>query len=946
MESAIKNPFLYKSPILISNDEDSDQLVELDITNFTKYFDKVYVICLRKDTDIGNIQEQYFGNKKFFDELNDKFILYEIDNLQNIRLFFKYFIHIDSTYVENFNIFGYNLENKILCLPLFNIKFLDLQKYFDSISKKNNLESLYKNVVLNNYLSCVDKYDFNSQIKNLDESKYWLQYRNCKHSFSDLFFKRQFDFGGSYKLSNDIKSVIKKLKESNTTDNYLDQIYSNICFTDPSKTSLRYNLYNLKKKEIFSKKDIRELLTHLPFKSQILLIFYLLASRDYCHLVVNNIDILSNQNYMDIINGYYKDENILKYLLGYCWNRLYLEECVKKTYFTKDDDFVFDINTASMLPVYEYDYSNPYNNPYMTMLVKESHLIPKINILGVNNNKNHRRICNIEEFKMRFNMFTTDNHTINIFDSIDFKKFNMAISGSIMTACIQVRHPLMSLFESPNCHSDKDYINNNLKFQPQSFKRFCDEYYTNSDIDVMLNNDNIFDFLTNIKEIHKIITENIIKFNSPYAEKDHVKLIFKKSIYLKVKKNYIYKQIIDDNITYEKLIDCINENDVKKKYFSDIIKRYYENIQYDYSEYTDFNPEYFIEVPYDNINIYIYSDDYTFIDSVQEHTIVLNDEIQICSNIRGHISSPYINHDLELFKIRGPSFGVVSKFHLPCVRAYYDGETVYMLPSCITAHMTYMNIDYKYFSGHKDPLEIINKYRMRGFGTYLNKNEVKDYVNYIKLVPFWSTLYYPDSILSRLTVLKLNHKLFKPRYYNHYYYNNEKITPLEKDDPYNKTHLVTSYNVKFKKHIIHRPCINKHTGFINPLQLNFVDEIFYKYINTDIYKKYIKKTFGISHVYIPIGSDSPVQTVLENTTAESYPADSWGAPPQEVPIPPVQSTDLLPSPPPEQEQWGPPDANVVADLQAAWAIDNEQDNNLTQSESDALSWDDTIGTIV
>ena len=83
----------------------------------------------------------------------------------------------------------------------------------------------------------------------------------------------------------------------------------------------------------------------------------------------------------------------------------------------------------------------------------------------------------------------------------------------------------------------------------------------------------------------------------------------------------------------------------------------------------------------------------------------------------------------------------VANFHMPCVRAYYNGDNVYMTPSFISAHMTFMNIDYKYFAGSKDPINIINKYRMRGFGCWLNKNELNTCIKYIYEVPFWNNLF-------------------------------------------------------------------------------------------------------------------------------------------------------------------------------------------------------------
>jgi hypothetical protein len=57
------------------------------------------------------------------------------------------------------------------------------------------------------------------------------------------------------------------------------------------------------------------------------------------------------------------------------------------------------------------------------------------------------------------------------------------------------------------------------------------------------------------------------------------------------------------------------------------------------------------------------------------------------------------------------------------VRAYYNGTTLKCLPSYITSMMTQLTTDYKYFSSIRDPIEIVNKYRSRGFGIILNDHE-------------------------------------------------------------------------------------------------------------------------------------------------------------------------------------------------------------------------------
>ena len=138
------------------------------------------------------------------------------------------------------------------------------------------------------------------------------------------------------------------------------------------------------------------------------------------------------------------------------------------------------------------------------------------------------------------------------------------------------------------------------------------------------------------------------------------------------------------------------------------------------------------------------------------------------------IESPYINHNFELFSVRYDDFfSIVSRFHLPCVRGFYNGTNVYLTPSCISAHMTYMNIDYKYICGTKDPVDIINKNRVRGFGTWLNETEKKQFVKYSSEIPFWNNLYTINSTTPELEAnkqifgpLSLNHTLFRPRLYN------------------------------------------------------------------------------------------------------------------------------------------------------------------------------------
>ena len=69
------------------------------------------------------------------------------------------------------------------------------------------------------------------------------------------------------------------------------------------------------------------------------------------------------------------------------------------------------------------------------------------------------------------------------------------------------------------------------------------------------------------------------------------------------------------------------------------------------------------------------------------------------------------------------------------VRAFWNGTTVLCLPSYITSMMLQLATDYKYFASIRDPIEIVNKYRSRGFGVILNDYEKLHmaYYNSVKL---------------------------------------------------------------------------------------------------------------------------------------------------------------------------------------------------------------------
>ena len=153
--------------------------------------------------------------------------------------------------------------------------------------------------------------------------------------------------------------------------------------------------------------------------------------------------------------------------------------------------------------------------------------------------------------------------------------------------------------------------------------------------------------------------------------------------------------------------------------------------------------------------------------------------------------------------------------------------------------MTFLNIDYKYFAGKKDPIEIINKYRMRGFGTILNEKEITKLIEYSNLVPKWKKLYKlniksNNSIMNILGILDVNHSLF-----NIY---NENNTSNINTTIYAQLRYLTNYNIiplKYNEIIL---LIKQYYHIMNHTQFNITTINKYGFIN--VLKKWIINAYN------------------------------------------------------------------------------------------------------
>ena len=892
----MNNPFLSNNSINVY-DERINEEVLINICNIAKYFKDIYILCPMNCDNIDmNIFIKKIIDKKLFDDTINKMILYKtnISILKN-SVHYGNILYLKQDIINNANKFGYILDEDIIVLPIYNISFLNIQKYIDYINGLTTFNNLYDIVIINNYFGDNINHEKNklkilSMIQNLEESNYWELSNNCLPNITKLFNERTFNFTIiKNKYMNDI---LEKISNSPIKDNYIEQIFNRKNYVDPSEVINKkgYKLYWKVSNCEYSNNDINKFFDILDDKQKYYLFCNLCVSKKYCHLVINNEYIINMMTptihkYIDLFN----------YLFGYAWLRFYFEETINRYNVKTTDMYIFDINTASKLPVFHFDHNSPHKNAYTPLLISNKSLAPDVNACGIINTSITHRICTLDEFKYNMNIFISGSHNINLLENINFKDLKIAITGSIMTACCNFNHPLMNLFSDIN--------------------RYFNEYYYESDIDVMVRSKDIYEFMDITKQFYEKIMLNCCQYLS--ANPEHVKYNLLRTSYLFVTSDFIKEHICPkNNITYDVIVQNLELGPIvnlfvpfAKKMHDIECKQKIEGlneietlkIMNKYADVFLFEPSSLVIKIKDNASktTMIKTTNYESEYSQEEIEMMLNSNIDnekinitikmidglgFSDNYKVRISAPQLNKDFELFPVFKDDFmSTVANFHMPCVRAYYNGENVYMTPSFITAHLTFMNIDYKYFAGSKDPINIINKYRMRGFGCWLNKKELETYIKYNNEVPFWKNLFNinPNNKFTYnkcFGPLDITSNIFKPRLYNAQLIIGQKIVPTDNTYimPNYRKLTELEYNVnRFKSGCVNiNNFINCDTGYIEPLDKNIITITY-------------EKKSPINIIVPPPPPPPPAQTII-------------------VPPPPPLQLVIVPLPPPNpipQENW-------------------------------------------
>jgi hypothetical protein len=701
-------------------------------------------------------------------------------------------------------IFGntFKYENSEIVLPMFELTQTTALVNISLYDKQFGIENMRDILALTSFYNKKYKKPVMEQLANhlsdLKESQFWSDPRNCNINMTDAFMTRGFNYkeirdehvkmsitapNNLEKKDKEIERIINILTEGKKKDtDYLNFIHKNDVYTDifsALKSSGKRTYYmtsddsELKCKE----SDIVDLLCSIEDEQELYYAFNtFLVSKEYCHMVINNSKVLDKVKPL-----FDKYAPVYKLLLGYAWLCFAIEESIMKTKAQKENRFVFDINTANKLPVFPFITEDLTQNPYLTILVNKKILNSSNNVMSLDciNGFDGYGVCTLDQFKWRFNLFTTGDPSKNIFDGIDWKYF--AVSGSMIPACLQKKSPLF------------DLVTHTHKREEDKWLTFFNHYYNESDIDMMCNDLSIFGFTDKVHHVVEQIKKNI----STYKEGD-VSIEPVKSMAVLVTKYFFEERLQDfnekfnDKFTVEHLINQLGSAEMREYLYwiySEHKMRFNCMIRKTGKNTNPYINNFLEPISSKEMNIQLVTHEHTrstnksldsdmcfYINDFRSKDDKVPEEknfmiMKICENVRFKIKSPKMLRCIELFRSKSSDFfALVARFHLPCVRAYYQGNNVYILPSCVSALMTGVNIDYKYFAGVRDPIDIINKYRMRGFSTLLSDKEKQHMAFYNNNIKTFGGMFHIEStnkneINKSFGPRELTDKIFQPHVY-------------------------------------------------------------------------------------------------------------------------------------------------------------------------------------
>lgn len=105
------------------------------------------------------------------------------------------------------------------------------------------------------------------------------------------------------------------------------------------------------------------------------------------------------------------------------------------------------------------------------------------------------------------------------------------------------------------------------------------------------------------------------------------------------------------------------------------------------------------------------------------------------------ISSANLRYNIECFRVYSSTpMNTVTRYHFPIVRQMFDGNNVYLAPSCVILGLTGICNDYKWMACKNNAIELVLKYYSRGYNFNLNDKEHAFVNKYITSAEKWQYL--------------------------------------------------------------------------------------------------------------------------------------------------------------------------------------------------------------
>jgi hypothetical protein len=665
------------------------------------------------------------------------------------------------------------INNTTINLLIIDLSFVNkhgIDAYLEQYFSSNNFEKYVKICAMNDIMTT--QYDtFETRrariqlLHNSIETLYWQLQNNCKLNITGKFLKRDIidTTYANVKANSNIMLSNNKISDEDYIYNLINgESHINIS-TNGNSAYWKSNAINL------TNEDINAIIMHklITDEEKYHLIMNLLSSKTHCHLIINNRFMLLWLYSTCFVDRHYE---IFRYILSYVWISLSMDEFITKSNMTNNDRFVFDIEDANLLP--QMPIIN-HKTPYLPILISNKIRAKYKNLScpkKIYNDSIKYGVCTLETFKIRLNYFIC-NRDINLLENVDWK--DIGICGSVMACCLPNFNPLFANFMSVS------------PFNPQDIRmiNFINYHYNDADIDIACNGnykkcfdtvlilretieENIKNNINRLQTFGKIDIKDIVRKITldTYDEIDNTitidddDMVIVPNIKTKVKTTleqkindkdnlvfitpfksaniYINNRFIQNYLIIRDSNDDVDDIDKKIQDIKDIIFKINNN------EVKTMDEIKYIRIIYD---IYVKEFNCSQNDVDEKYlicnTIVPEESVRIfysdrdtnmiyySHTIKYSLTSNYFRIPFELFKCRSDEIiGTVSQFHFPIVRSYYCGKTVKMTPSCIGACMTFINIDYKFFAGVRDPIIIWIKYYKRGMGFLFNGTEISKFV--------------------------------------------------------------------------------------------------------------------------------------------------------------------------------------------------------------------------